>query len=230
MPKPKTPKSPWKPQATLVGGQAASRAGRRHQNKLAKRLGADFFDLLDANLQTLEDLHTGRGTARESMKGSTRGLKTVLGETHNFLIAARDAIKAQFPARHPMRTHFGIGIDPDPTSMKATLDALRMFIQGMEQFPTEAAAAALGPDDLVKLKAFLAEIPNANARQEDSKDLRKAATSLLDSTHYAVYSQLNRLKVVVGLDLADDPVAQNEIINPLPGGPPGRKKKTEPPA
>ena len=97
----KTPKSPWKPQVTIVAGQAASLAGRRHINTLAKRLGQDFFDLLDADLDTLESLHTGRTGPKETMKGNTRQLKQVLAETHAFVIAARNAIKAQFPVRHP---------------------------------------------------------------------------------------------------------------------------------
>ena len=125
-----------------------------------------------------------------------------------------------------MRTHFGIGIDPHPDSMKATLDALRLFIQGMEQFPTEAASASLGPDDLARLKAFLAEIPAANARQEDSKDQRKAATALLEATNYAAYSRLNRLRVATGLDLAANPKAQSGSSGPSPAAPPRRRRRS----
>ncbi len=222
----KTPKSPWRPQVTLAAALAVSRAGRRRSNVLLPRLGADFFDVLDAETVTLQELLSGRSGSKETLKGKTRELQQVLAETHTFLSAARAAIATHFPAGHAMRSNFGLGIKTNAKSMKHTLDALRQFVRGMEQYPTEAAAASLGPADLAKLKGFLAEIPNADNSQENSKDQRKAATALLESTNHSVYSRLNRLKVAVALDLAHDPKAQNEIVGPLPAA--GAKKKNAP--
>lgn len=212
----KTPTSPWRPQVTILAAQASSRAARRYENELAPRLGDDFLDQLDRDVQTLEQLHTARSGPRETMKARTRELRAVLVETHSFLTGLRAAIALKYPPRHPMRGHFGLGIRIDVRSMKAMLDALRMFIKAMEEFPAEAAAATLGANDLAKLKGFLVEIDLANSSQEDGKYQRKKATALLEAANHAVYSKLNLLRSAVMIDLAHNPQAQSEIVGALP--------------
>ncbi len=205
-----------------------SLAGRPLIDDLKDRLGADYFERLDAKRATLEQLVTGRSAPKETMKAKTRELALVLEEATSLLGSLRSAILNAFPTGHQMRRHFGVGIKLNPKSMNSTIEALRMFIDGMEQYPAEAAAAKLQPRDLEKLKGFLAEIPAANDSQEGSKNRKRETTALLESTNYDVYKMLTWLKVAADIDLAHDPKARNAIVGPLTVGGKKRNKAKEP--
>ena len=220
-------KAPWKPHDTLAAAKLASLAGRRHLNSLSTRgLDAAFFDGLDADVQQFQTLTTGQATQTEQLRGKTRKLSEVLAEANRRIVGMRQAISLTYPPRHWTRAEFGLGVPLNAKSVPSTLAALQALRHGMQTHPAEASGAGLTAADATAVQGYLDEIPRADATQESSKDLRKAATAIKEALHLSIYGKMNRLRIAAGLALAEDPAALAEIINPYPNSP---KKKTPTP-
>ena len=115
-------RAPWKPNDTLNAAKLASRAGRRHLNRLASRgLDETFFAELDGEVAQFEMLHGGQATQREQLRGKTRKLSEVLEEATRLATGLRQAILLTFPPRHPARAHFGTGMKSAKESVPQTL-------------------------------------------------------------------------------------------------------------
>lgn len=212
-------RAPWKPNETINAAKLASRAGRRHLARLlARGLDERFFDELDEEVAQFELLHAGQAVQVEQLRGKTRKLAEVLEEAGRQTNALRQAIKLTFPVNHWARAEFGTAIRTGKL-VPYTLKVLQALEHGIENHPAEAQAAHITPADLAAVKRYLKEIPLADGFQESSKDGKKAATAIKNALHLALYGRMNRLRVVAGLALVDDPVAYAEIVNPYPNAP-----------
>ncbi len=224
-----TTKIPWKPLPTIAAARLLSPACRRYLARLGPR-GHDeaWFNALDQLTDDFEDAIGGRSEKVAQRSGATGKLAVALEAAHRKLVRARNAIRLTYTRDAYTRKLFGLDIDISPKDFPNTLKALQTFIEAMTLYPTEAANAGLQAVDLAALKAFLPELRGINFKQEGAKDAAKASTATRDSLHRDLYSLLNRLRISIGLEFADEDATLRELLGPFPST--SRKSKAVPDA
>jgi hypothetical protein len=195
----------WSIKDTVAISNTWQPMGKAIQNKLSPRgIDTAFFDTLSQATVDLEDAAAGRLKATGNQKASTRELEKVIKTTADWISLVRQTMKRLFPKETGLLTAVGVGNKAPLKNLPRVIEATDQLIEGLERYPSFAAAANVLPADIARLKQLRAELRSADALQEDQKGKKKGVTASVKSIHQDVIAMLDRLYTSVMLSHTEE--------------------------